>query len=486
MLGQHGIHHPAVLRQIFVAGDGLRVPIPLRGLKDPVQPVGHGLVRTEDPEVFRLRVELEDIPHKAAQLDHILGLHRAGGGHGDAVIPEIRQTEIPQQLAAVGMGVCAHPPVARGGNGLQRRAGRAVFVKKLLGTIAPEPLLHQTQMLRFAHIHRHLMGPEGALDLLAVGGADARPALGRAEHDHGPAGPLLHALLPGLLLGGADIPQAFVQRVRHHPVGGHMILAVAHLHKVRLPAAALEELLHLVVGDAGKDGGVGDLIAVQVQDGQHRAIGGGVQEFIAVPRGGQRAGLRFAVAHNAGGDQIGIVEHRAKGVGKAVAQLAALMDGARRFRSYMAGDAAGEGKLLEQPAHALLVLAHIGIDLAVGAVQPVLGHHGVAAVAGPGEIDHVQVILTDQPVQMGIDKVLAGDGTPMAHDLFLDVFGLQGLPQQGIVQQIELPRGKIIGCAPPGVQLLQHGFRYHSRSSCIKNVKIQVKIIIPHRRINVK
>ena len=191
----------------------------------------------------------------------------------------------------------------------------------------------------------------------------------------------------------------------------------------------------------------------------------GVKELIAVPGSGQRAGLGLAVAHHAGGDQVGVVKHRAEGVGQAVTQLAALIDGARDLRRHVAGDAAGEGELLEQLFHALLILADVGIDLAVGAVQPVLGHHCVAAVAGAGQIDHIQVILVDNAVQMGIDEVLAGNGTPVAHDLLFDVFGLQRLLQQRVVQQIELPRGQKVGGTPPGVQLLQHGVRDHIRSS---------------------
>ena len=61
--------------------------------------------------------------------------------------------------------------------------------------------------------------------------------------------------------------------------------------------------------------------------------------------------------------------------------------------------------------------------------------------------------------------VIAGNGAPVTHDLLLDVFGLKRLLQQRIVQQIQLTGGQEIGSSPPGVQLLQHGFRYHRVSS---------------------
>src|SRR5581483_9312122 len=112
---------------------------------------------------------------------------------------------------------------------------------------------------------------------------------------------------------------------------------------------ALEELLQLVPGDAGEEAGVGDLVAVQVQDGEHAAVAGRVEELVAVPAGGQRPGFRLAVADDAGNDQIRVVEGGAVGVAQGVAQLAALVDAAGGLRGDVAGDAAGEAELLEQP-----------------------------------------------------------------------------------------------------------------------------------------
>jgi hypothetical protein len=117
----------------------------------------------------------------------------------------------------------------------------------------------------------------------------------------------------------------------------------------------------------------------------------------------------------------------------------------------MGGDAAGEGELLEKLSHAVLVPGYVGVDLGVAAVQPVLSHHGVAAVAGAGEIDHVQVAVADDAVQMGIDKVLPGHGAPVADNLLLDLLALQRLLQQGIVQQVELCASQIVRRAPPQV-----------------------------------
>ena len=69
-----------------------------------------------------------------------------------------------------------------------------------------------------------------------------------------------------------------------------------------------------------------------MQDRQHGAVAHRVEELVRVPAGGERAGFRFAIAHDAGDEQVGIVERRAEGVGQRVAQLAAFVDRAGRLR----------------------------------------------------------------------------------------------------------------------------------------------------------
>ena len=255
-------------------------------------------------------------------------------------------------------------------------------------------------------------------------------------------------------LDALDLPHGPVQGRGHGLVHGGGVIP---LDEAGLPAAAPEEALQLAVGDAGEDGGVVDLKAVEVEDGQHGAVADGVEELVGLPGRGQWAGLGLAVAHHAGGDQVGVVQYGAKGVGQGVSQLTALVDRAGGLRRHMAGDAAGEGELLEEFLQAFQILADVGIDLAVGPLQIGLGHWGVAAVAGAGEVDHIQVVLVDDAVEVCIDEVLAGDGSPVADDLFLNVFRAQGLLEQRVVQKVQLAGGQIVGCAPVGIDLLQLG-----------------------------
>ena len=158
---------------------------------------------------------------------------------------------------------------------------------------------------------------------------------------------------------------------------------VVSLDEMGRVAVAAHQGVQFLVADAGQHRGVGDLVAVQVQDGQHAAVADGVEELVAVPAGGQRPRLRLAVADDAGDDQVGIVKGRAVGVRQGVAQLAAFVDGAGRLRGDVAGDAAGERELGEEPFQSVLVLADVGVDLAVRPFEVGVGHQRRPAVPGP-------------------------------------------------------------------------------------------------------
>src|SRR5262249_35230888 len=149
--------------------------------------------------------------------------------------------------------------------------------------------------------------------------------------------------------------------------------------------------------------GIGDLVAVEVKDGQNRPIPRRVEEFVGMPARRQRSSFRFAVADDAGNDQIGIVERRSVGVREGIAELAALVYRTGRLRRYVVRDATGEGELGEQALQPLLVARDVRITLTVGSLEV-----GVRTQAGPamsraGNVDHVEVVLLDHPVQVNVD-----------------------------------------------------------------------------------
>ena len=82
------------------------------------------------------------------------------------------------------------------------------------------------------------------------------------------------------------------------------------------------------------------------------------------------------------------------------------MDRAGGFGRAVAADVAWEGELFEEAAQAGQVLAFVGVDLAVAAIEIGGRQHPRGAVAGPGEVDHVEAMAPDHPVGMGPEEGL--------------------------------------------------------------------------------
>ncbi len=122
------------------------------------------------------------------------------------------------------------------------------------------------------------------------------------------------------------------------------------------------------------------------------------------------------------------------------------------------GDAAGEGELPEQPGHPRGVLGDGRVELAVGALQVGVRHHPRPAVAGPADVDDVQVLVPDHPVEVRVDQVEAGRGAPVPEQPRLDVLGAQGFGQQRVAEQVDLPHRQVVGRPPPGVKRVELGF----------------------------
>ena len=118
-----------------------------------------------------------------------LGDRRTRRRHVDAEVAEVRQSQILQQQAAVGVRVVAHPQLA-----LRRQCGDlrvepAVRVEQFVGAVGRQPVGQHLQMLRgVAGVgERNLVRAPRSCGLLAVDVGRAGPAFRGPEHDHRPA-----------------------------------------------------------------------------------------------------------------------------------------------------------------------------------------------------------------------------------------------------------------------------------------------------------
>ena len=372
------LHHPTGPGEVLVDVMELARPDLVGHLVDGVEPVGRGLVGPEDAEVGVVVADHADEP--LAQDAGRLVDGRARTLHLDGALPPVGQAQRPLEQAAVGVRVGAHPPGARRRLLAHRLHRSAVVAEELVGGVRAQPLLELRAVLVVlpGAGQRHLVGPPRALDRLAVDLRRAGPALRRDEQDHRPRPALQVAVLAGRAPGLADHVVGLVERSGHLAVHVGRVVALDGDHVV---AVAAQQALELFARDPGGDGRVGDLPAVEGQDRQHRAVVDRVDELVAVPARGQRAGLELAVADHRGHDEVGVVHRGAVGVREHVAELAALVDGAGCLRGDVARDAAGEGELPEQPRHPVAVVADRGVHLRVGALEPRVGHRRRPAVA---------------------------------------------------------------------------------------------------------
>ena len=413
------------------------LPLAAGDLEDRAQQIRERLVGTEDPEIPLVLIEHGHVTQELAEHQRVLGGDGAGRWHVHGVHAEVRHAQVAEQDAAVGVRIGAHPPVPLGGQLGQVRHEAAVGIEQLLRPVALHPVFQLPDVLEVIGVdqQRHLVGPERALDLQAVDDFRARPALGRLQHDHRPAPPGRVAGAARMVLHAADALDGLFQRAGHELVH---LLRVVTLDEQGLPAAAAQELVQFLVLDAGQDGGVADLVAVEVQDRQHGPVADRAEELVGLPRGGQRAGLGLAVTDDAGDDQARIVERGPEGMAERVTQLTAFVDRPRRRGRDVAGDPAGKRELGEQLLQPGFILADVRIDLAVGALEVGIAHQRRAAVTGTGDIEHIQVILLDDPVQVNVDEILARCRAPVPDHKRFHMRQFEWLFQQRIVVEVEL------------------------------------------------
>ena len=254
----------------------------------------------------------------------------------------------------------------------------------------------------------------------------------------------------------ADLADHRLQRRGHELVHHSRVVAFDEMRRVPVSA---KKRLKLLVTDPRQHGRIGDLVAVEMEDRQHGAVAHRIEKLVGMPARRKRPGLRFAVADDGGDDEIRVVEGGAVGVGKRIAEFAALVDGAGRLRRHMARNSAGERELREEPLHALHILRDARIDFAVGAFEIGVGDQPRAAMAGAGDVDHVEIELLDQPIEVHVDEVEARRRAPVPQEARLDVLLLERLTQQRIVEQVDLADGQIVGGAPVGVDERALAFR---------------------------
>ena len=311
------------------------------------------------------------------------------------------------------MRVRSHPVRPGWGELTQFLHQATIGVKQLPRPIALQPVFQLAQLLWifFGRREGHLVGSPKIFNFLLSHCLGTCPALRRSQNDHWPVGSRSDPTRSCFGANAEDSTNRFVHCRRHRAVHRHGVIS---LDEDWLPAIATHQLNELVVWDTSEKRGVGNFVAVEVKNGQYSPIDDGIEEFVDVPGGSKRTRFGLPISHTGQSNQIGIIEGSAAGVGKHVTKFPSLMDGARGFRGAVGTDVAGEGELFHEPTQAIGVLRFIGIDLAVGAIQVGWSKDSRGPVARPREVDHVEVVVPDNPIGVSPDERLTWTGSPVA------------------------------------------------------------------------
>ena len=138
-----------------------------------------------------------------------------------------------------------------------------------------------------------------------------------------------------------------------------------------------------------------------------------------------------------------------------VAELAAFVNGSRDICGVVRRDAVGPGELAEETLQAVVIALDVGVDLGVGPLEIGVGDDAGSAVTGTDDDHGVGVLVADDAVEVEVNEIEPGRGAEMAEQARLDVIAGERAAEQGIVAQIDLADGEIVGGAPVGVHKIE-------------------------------
>jgi hypothetical protein len=158
-----------------------------------------------------------------------------------------------------------------------------------------------------------------------------------ADVDHRPLRASAVVTCPRAVLDLPYLRDDRLQRGGHQSMHRFRLVAFDEMRPVAVP---FEQTRELFLADPREHGRIGDLVAVEMQDGQHGAVACWIEELVRMPRRSKWSGFCLTVTHDAAGDQLRVVEHCTERLEQAIPELAAFVDRAGRFRRGVARYAA--------------------------------------------------------------------------------------------------------------------------------------------------
>lgn len=98
----------------------------------------------------------------------------------------------------------------------------------------------------------------------------------------------------------------------------------------------------------------------------------------------------------------------------------------------MTWDTTWRRELPKQFTNAFGIFCDSGVNLCIGPFQVDVGNQCGATMSGSREVDGVDIVILNQPIDVDIDKTQSSRCAPMSEQAWFDVYGLQWLSEQGI------------------------------------------------------
>src|ERR1039458_10348161 len=102
-----------------------------------------------------------------------------------------------------------------------------------------------------------------------------------------------------------------------------------------------------------------------MEDWKHRAVSHRIDEVDRLPAAFQWAGFGLPIPDDAGDDQVWIVESRAKGMHKRVAEFSALVHGVRDVRSAVTRHPAWRREFAKHKPHSVLIRRDLRMNFGI-------------------------------------------------------------------------------------------------------------------------
>ena len=195
----------------------------------------------------------------------------------------------------------------------------------------------------------------------------------------------------------------------------------------------------------------------------------------------ERAGLRLAVADDAGDDADPDCRRRPRRRARARSRALRPRGSSRASPAPRDLESHRDRRTAGRARAALPLPRRRWVQLAVCPLQVRVRDVGRPAVARARDEDRVQVAHSDRAVQMRIDEVEARHGSEVAEQPRFHVLGLQRLPQERIAEQVDLPDREIVRGAPVAVEQLEvfAGQARPAPTSCLHLLIDQQCVIVP-------